>query len=990
MINGHNVGIVIVTLALAGLTVGLSLRGCGMSAEQRRVYEAQLEDPSPVVRVAAADALLKDDPSRREVAYTAARAMLLMHWHLDARRLLERYVHDDDAEGLALLIRAYLDEAEALIDTADYQNLDLRQRDIEQLIEQAQRYLVHLAALDEVDVEPDMLEVRALHVRTALMRVLLEAAELELDQTEAARVVEEYVGQVAGTVGERRAALVQLQEDLDKAIAGAIERAPHSPAPWAFRFFQAMRQGDVEAARQHVAQMVQCPRIDRILAGQVATQLLTVEAMHGLPLTGAEIQQARQLLEHPGLSGHPDAHFILAEYYLAMADGRFEEAADIAEELDELRYPEAPALLAMARIDAGEAAQVLERIGPHREDNRRQDMRFVAARAWLAQGRPLHASGLLRGYVESHPQHLPARLTLAEAMEAADQLIEAGAHIEAAFQMSPTHPRALRLYVRLMVERGDDEALGRLLSRRLAARGFNPTLADEIAVVADVALDRVEQVTRWVGRDMEQAASDPLVHLLDAWATVPTSRRVQLSMVLLERYLDWMQQDPMWRVMAPTPVSIAWNQNHPDPPQNLDLHPEPGYLTYSRIAPMPAPAAASLVEHALDRWPEHARLIRLASHLALVVGEESRALAWHGQLPDEPTRLDRAVAAAADGRAREGWLQLRGSGESDRQCMAVLTIQLMAAMEAAAAAGTDDDQADVPGQADEAVHEALEEALGHYAWPHEPLAVAIAVAIEQDRQDHARALIERVRPANPTLAQLLESRLKLAVGRANEIIEPLAALRRDRQTPPLLRRWAADIECSAHVQLGNPDRAFSALSDLHADQSDYRERLELAMVDIWIEAAQAQNARGRVRALLRSGAMSSAGMDQLLARALVVMDSDELAQALRQLTSLRDDRALLRWYRADLAVMRGDVERAERLLADSAATAPYSPRITLALARLDRIQQRLDRAADRYRELYDRGGPSRLQAMIEMSAIAESVARDAGADRHGVVNPSGD
>ncbi len=974
MINRHNIGIGLVTLLLAGLVVGLSVRGCGMSAEQREIYEAQLEDPSPAARVAAANALLEDDPGRRDVAYTAARAMLLMHWHLDARRLLEGYVDDDDPEGLALLTQAYLDEAEALIETAEYQNLDLRQGDIERLIEHARRHYVYLAALREDDIETRMLEVRLLHVRTALMRLQLEAYELELDQTRSARVAEEHLGHVAGTVGELRPRLLSLEQELDQAIDRATEQAPRSPAPWAFRFFQAMREGQVEAARRHAGRMLDAEAIRRVLAGQVAAQLLTIEAMHALPLTETEIDLARGLLRHEGLTGPKDAHFIVARYYLAMAEQRFDLAAEIAEYLEKLRYPEAPALMALAKISRGEAAEVLETLGNRLDDTRRYDMRFVAARAWLARGQPVHAIGMLRGYVESHPQHLPSRLALAEAMEAADQFSEAGDHIEAAYRLSPTHPRAIRLYVKLLFERGDDAAIASLVQRYLGGRAHDVGLVTELHTLAMMATDRTEDADRWAQQHLEAEPSHPLAHVVAAWSQAPSQRRTAVAMAAMEPYLALLQRQPMQRVTAPSPASIAWSQMHPAPPDDLDLNPEVAYLTYERLGQMPISAAGILVERALLHWPEKPALIRKASRLALLSGHDERAIAWHRELPEPPDALDRAVIASARGEHGSAMALLDEAGEGDAASLVAEAVRLRAAGQQSASATA----------------EVLDAVFERFAWPHELLMTAVAAALRENDLVQAEQYIEIAAEHDALMAKLARARLMLAVGHAGEVVDAMEPLRRDRDASPLLRRWAVDIECSAHVQLGQPDRAFSALSDLHADRAADREAIALAMTDIWIEAGSSGNARAFIREQLRRNGPSSFTLDALLARARVIMEPAELTERLEGLMPRRDDKALLRWYRADLALMMGDLERAERLLTEAEAGAPASPRTALLLARLGRQQQRLDFAIERYRELYDRGGPSRLQAMRELGELAGSAVHETANDRHGLIDPSGD
>lgn len=642
----------VVVAIVATIVMGAGARLGWRRAQAKKLaqLEARIATVDPFSQVRSAQQILDIDAYHMPARLALADALITLGRGGAAHQTLEPVLQSREGphyvKALHLSIDACLREAHELLRTAAPRALDLTVKRVEHLTDSAATAILALDDLPQGAGAAAGYRAAVTDLRAALIFRRLHQLDNEYAKIKAAQ------GDSLNTATGRaiQALKNELREshhELRELCQRALQIDPDSTWPSVCLFRAALREGKQPAAMQAAAQLIGQPSLSRWLAGDICDTMLSIESTDAGSLTAQDLKIIAAIMNHENLLGCESLRFNLAQVALALYQGQFEQAKDMAKAMRG-RYPDHPrgtALLAMARVRLGQIDHAMKLLTPLNDRVRFADGRYVEAVAHLAAGKPQRAHELLRQCLEMNGRHLPAMIVLAESLADTGHIDGAARDISTAFELNPRHPRVLALYARLIIMQSDRVDLVNRLRSFLAVKP--PTWSDA-AIAADMVRDDAPAVAELATHRIQTNDGDFLALICLSWTKADPSARAEIAMLVAATLLDVVDDDPLRWPDPPMPMLLLRRE------RSATVAPS-RQLIESHFIATPYELALELVDVATQRWPDQTSLRQSADKLRSYVetGAElaanEAALAEHmAQHPWAHVPLLHALGAAIE------------------------------------------------------------------------------------------------------------------------------------------------------------------------------------------------------------------------------------------------------------------------------------------------------------------------------------------------------
>ena len=926
----------IVLLVLGGLALAVPvIDGCldRNTAKKLMDLERFLSKPDPKAREWAAGELLDAYPSRSgELRLVRAQALVELGRLNQARAVLDGIPADQPKPTLrqAALIRfeSYLVETTDVLARAKPDKAALAVARVEQLLTEAETARQSLEQMQADEVLLLKLRAREIEARARALRLEMVVPKQAHDKALAANVQDE-IEKFGERVEDLRSKIRKLENRLVQLCNKAIELDGDDPEPRRILFSMWLAAGEFKQARRMAQQLCELPQVHAALAGRYADSLLSMEERFGVPVTEDDVEVARSLLDHAGLTDHDSIELGIARVTLALHDRDPALAEALATALLE-KYPKharAVSLLSIALCEQGRADQAVEVLDPIYEKNRSAVVRWAMGRALVEQGDERHGHELIRQSLDLQPNNLPARLFLAQTLVDGGHVLEAERDIRQATQMYPDHPQVLGLYARLLIERLDRAGVRRLMEQHVADP-HAPVNWRDVAIACAMVLDDRAAVAVLCNQ-----GSGLVGAFGRGWLDAPRVNRFETAAIVARTLLRAID-DPL-AVGVGLVGGSDWTGMHPVEART----PDP--LTRCIYVPWPTVPALELAEAGLRRWPEQPWLLEMSCRLWLWSGREGLAhqrLAKAESLGLDLSPTGRLARAYLDGTEPA---ELDRAGASESEDATAQWLRLAALLRA--------------GQW-EPVAPLLQHILGEHHWPEQALLKTIRTALAQERGELVEAYLTIADDLNPSMARLVRSRLHLARDKPVDAVYEARMLSRGEHSSSELRRLLIEVLTRANAAIGHVELAVGMFENLALAQHDDQLRLRLAAVDLLIDTDRYPTAALVVDSMIQEGAWSPRDLDRIMQRAVEVMRPDQFAERIEKMTTEGGQNPVVLFYDAVSRHRAGDTQQAEAVLRRVLEAHPNAGRVTLELAAVLESQGKTQEARDLISRLVEHGG----------------------------------
>lgn len=906
--------------------IPLIVRNLPLSSARIAELREQMLAPHPQTRLSAARRLLRHNPLDEQAVEIAVESLLEMRRPPAAHELLTGYFQNQPLYK-ELRARVLITEIDHLIDSATSSNMSIRQEDIEERLGELEQVRLSLLEDDRPEIT-SLLNMEHARLMQAFKARQLDFLEVELERLSFLGEMGAGRSNLAASVGRLRLELNETQQAFTDALARVEADFPQSPVPASVRFRKAMAAGDLAQAADMVERLIRLEHLPRRIAGEAAVRLLRVEAEYGLPRTQELVESARALVHHPSLQGSSRVDLLQAHWELAIIDEDFEAALEYAEQLERSGHPEAGSLMArtMARLgDVDDAIVLLQKILDQMRGS--AETHYALGEIFSRTDDRTEALLQFRQVLDFQPRHLPALLHIAGMRDEAGSLELAAQEIEMARSINPLHPQVIDYWARLLVRQQDDDRIGSLIVREFAGRTIDARL---LALVLAMAWDDTERVSRQAQAYLAAEPLDLFFHLAKGWPDTDQERRAYIASAVARGFEELLTRDPLGRWDEPACPVNEWNQRLTRPFSELDLRPNEAYLAFSRFARTPLEEALAVMEAAMVRGMVDQGLLVQIAELAFLLRRYDTLDLVLELLEDRDQKLLTLIEASYRGRHHEVASLL----ETLPPELLARPAARMARLRLSMAEGRWSD-----------VAEQIQDELANRAWPFEFVAQSVEESLRLRQWEVTDLLPALAKPTHPYLGALIESRINLARGRPRDVIESLEMTALDPRNNLQVRRWAADLVASAYLQLNELTRALAALDRILAERHIHDFGVQLATIDVLIEAGAQIPAIKAIQGLLFYSEPTARRLDETLVRARLVMPASQMLTTLDDLlTSRESDRAVLRWWRTDTLMRMERWAEAEDSLRDVLQDRPNSPRALLLAARYYARTDRQDEA----------------------------------------------
>ena len=815
--------------------------------------------------------ILELDPGRASVRVEGAEALLQLGRARAARQMLRPLVDGSagpEARVSALMADSYLQDALAAALEADRANMGMKRPAVRDGLTQAAAFRSELSADPAWRVPVAVLLARDAEVRMVMARRGLPLARRGADPD-------------AGTLPTDAVALAR--EDLVAACQAAIDAAPQGAVEArAIRFRLALDDGSFAEARRLAGRMAELAETDARLAGPVADALLNLDMRHAQPVTTADIELARRLLQRGDAGSGPTLAVELAQLRLMLRDGRHADAAGFAGELLS-RYPghtRAAGLRVEALIGAGDAEGALKLVRRWRaRDEETADLLHAHALTLRALGDGPHALELLERVLERQPNHIPARLAHVELLMAQERVAEAGLAIQEAIALSPNHPRVRQVLAAWCAASGDRDLLAALIE---GDGGLPPASAPgppDLALGVAMVLDDTAQVARLRAARLAADAGDALGLVAGTWLASDRDPLVRVSMAatVLHALDRMLAPDPLKSPRAPAPLAVMQSMPGLGGADSLDgQFPTRALLREAPFCPWNAERARTLLRRALAIWPGDAALVEDIRRLDLW-------LDWGPAAPQPATGL-----------------ALRGGSEGEPEPTAALQKVLVLLGR------------DPPDPA--AVDAALLELLEPHPWSRLAVLPVLARWLDMGDESAVNATLAAVASVNGDLASLVRAHLAYARGRPRLAVEEIARLLRGAEPGSELRWLAADLQARAYAASGRIELGLDAMESLTLVSRQRRHAMMLSVAEMLSYAGRRDDAMAPLVAMMSETWIKPRMLECVLVRVEAEVSPPQLLRLMRYMEPAEAVRPYVELYRARLLTRLGRLADADALL----------------------------------------------------------------------------
>ena len=887
-----NIWIILFGLFLIGMVaIGLGLQWRGRVQERKlETLEPRLTDADPARRADSARGILQIDPNRNDVRFVLARALIETGQPKAARRALN-WFHDRQSASFseAQLLRAetYLVEAELAVARSRASTINATRRDVEDRLEKVALIRGQLEIDFEYQVQIAVLEARGLECV-----LMLERRNLRGLTRRVAKVREQAFSMENESVDSDMAQLRKRIESIQKQLAIVCHQVigldPANAQVRAFLFDLFLYEGDFDQARATATELTELSRADPGVVGLVAEVLLNIELLYGKETTPADLALARRLLQHPDIAASRHIAVRVARLALRLHDGHTEQAHDEGQAIlaDYPGHLRAECLLAEVQIRRGEVEHAVDRLERIRFRVDSWRVVYSLGRALIAAGRLYTGQQTLKQSLDMRPGNLLALLDLVQSMADPGHIIEAEPHIQAAAELNPEHRRVLAFQTRLAVERVDRDGLVAMLHRAWNSKQA-VVLPEDVLLAVAMTLDNTVEVNQACQARRQRDGGDVLMLIADAWLKTRPLNRIAIAAVIRHTIGQHLEVDPMAHRKSPPLTVVARMQPGMLGLESLDGElPVRQMLAETPFYAWPQKESLDQVHLALTVWPQHHGLHDAARRLALW-------LMWQVRTPDVPE-----------------WSVVRQDTPTAR------LIRLIQALR------TEDD--------DLAVDRALQGLLEHHRWSQLSVLMVLADALEHKRDARIERVLELVGRLNPDLERLLAARIDVAKGRPLEGLAKLDSFQDGHAIGTQVYRMSSDLQARANLAAGRADEAIAVFETLVMSSVERRYAMQLAMVDVMIDANRADAANAALMNMLEVATVPPYWLDRVLARLEMFVQPKQLVRILDRSTR-SSVRLLIELYLARTLIRQGDWTEARQVAAQLCQMRPKAPRI-IALA----------------------------------------------------------
>lgn len=962
--------ILIVGILVAGLVVAVTKFTEWRSRtiqKQHDQYLTDLSSPSAQRRLSAADNLLEISPTNA-LRITRAEALLELNRHPDARTELE-YVISKDSIGNAatdvekiqvMVLDSYLAEARLEVLTLDAREPVLTLERVEILMQGVEIRLNKIVGPNGKRLARNY-NLRRLDVLARTLQTVLATKRIELAIAEESGI-NESIQTVGFEVQEMDKRLKAIDGNLEEACKTAIKENADNAAAIEILFAYALRHRDMGKTHEAVRQLIALPELDKAVAGRTADTLLTIEVGHQQTLTSKEVELARQLLQHPKLTGKRSIQYEFANIRIANESNQPEQAEERARDAIARRFshPRLRCELATAFIAQGKpdsAVSVIQQLG---DTSNLAECQYVLGLALLAKGGRSSAMGMdaLRHCVELKPEHLPARLKLIEAMVLAGFPDQARNDVTFIQRLNPNHPRVEAQASKIAVLSENMRELATITAEGLRSLGSTPSVDDHL-LVASMLLDDVQNVRVILERRKQAGNGNSLTLIADPWLDAPAQRRVPMACAVGRGMLDVIDSDPMMRAQprpGPAVGSLALSEDNAGKKHQRPL----GQL---RFVPSPSDLAIEIAERGLDAWQHDANLIQVLIEANLWASDLAAVRDNLRQLPPatDTSSVTLAIvrAYANDDSEKLTELLKKTAAKSEFDSATVELIRIAIAYKA---------------QDVQTTSQSLQQILTNHPWAAEAVFVILRESIDQSQPDKAYSWLGQVQLLNPELAHFARAKLNLVFNKPADAITEATAMISNELPQSELRRWSADVRAMAFAQMDQPLLAVSTFDQLQLSLREHRFEIRLNSADVLAEMGKTSGATEILSRLLARSLNKPDMIDRMLSRAVLVMKPNQIKAMIETLLSYNPNDTMLLLYQAKLSADEDHLV-AERRFKNVMAKRKGAPRALMEWAKFNRSFQP-DESVRVYRQLAKRGGSIGAIARRELNEILMANAED--------------
>ncbi len=939
---------VLLAVTVAGLAAYRAWRAHTL-ARQIVVWRSELTADLPQTRLAAADQLLALNPVNGRYLMAKAQALMDLERYGTARQVLERMVHvDTDLSIRATLLIAdcYLDQARAQVHQASPLTGDLAADRAAPFLDEADGIARAFTGNAAAAAHVPYIQASILEVRAELLELQRRGLNFDLSRATAGQAS----GQAQGAslqLGNIEAQLNELNARIEDICNKAATANRQDPRPLVVLCQMWLRRHDVVRLRDTAGQLAQIKALPAHTAGQIARMLLNLDWTIGMPVTARDVALARTLLSRTDLAGRRTVNYWLAQGDLALRDQNWMQAQTCARHVLQQfdAQPTATCQLALAQTQMGHGEQAARMLADYLTYANNPEVRYALGLVYRTIGSDQFAKDAFRRVLEQRPDCLPARLALISTLAATTDITNAEADIRAAYRTSPQDPQALRYYADLLVRRGAMKELADLLQASGPGAAGAGLDVRHVRLAAALAMDDRARGARLAKEILQDTGDDALAWVAHAWSQAPLARQFPTAALVDALMLDRMDADPLQEADDPVIPALALAKGTATRPsaQGLELD----VLGPNRFLASPAQMGFSLVQAALERWPDDRSLRQDEVVLGVLSGHR-------------PLVLDRGEPARADG-PRRSWQQripvAQAAVEAQHPTAPAQTANPLQAWLAVAQAPVKS----LPGE--------LETQLQNYPWSQSLVRLALLRALTRGSPRLASACVEAIRPVNPQLALLAAARLHVCCGDLLDARQELDKLLKDEPGASELRFAADEIESRMHLLAGTAEVAAGAYESGAVSAPWRAWALQAAAVDVRLAAGRRAAAGASITGLLADPRTPARWLDQYLARAVVLLSPQRLGPVLDQVLQFRPREPILLLYKARWLARQGSFVEARDLLNRVAALDPDAPRLLMTQAQLARWQGNRSEAAALYKQLLKCGPGAAAAARRDLTTM---------------------
>ncbi len=956
--------IVIIALLVGAVVLGgwvwVRRRQAALTSDLQTYYQ-QLHHPDARVRLRAAEGVLRIDPTHPEALPIQADALITLGRFSQARWVLNELALTFSHPGQERVLRLYAEscfrEVADWVSNSTLNAVDQTQRHCEALLTEAGRILTTLEGLPNTEAIVAQFRARRAYARVGLMRLELR---VQAQGYEKAKAVghKERLAELEGVVSGLASRVEALEQRLLDHCQRLIEIDPQDPLPRQLRFEMYIDARLFDRAREVAQELAGLDRLDASLVGAVGHTLLNLDTRFAQWVTPDDVAVVRSLVEHPDLIGDDDLNYRLAQTHLALCDEDYLKAEQLAKRLlkGSWFHPKGMCLLSLALVKQGYAQEAVELLIPLDQKVKTPMVKYTLGVSFLGAGQTEQGHEWLRQCIELEPRYLPARLALAQSLVGAGHVLEAEPDITQAIELSPNHPAVIKLQIQLLIEQMDRRGLLALLEDRLSRVDTDPIQWQDVAMVGAMALDEVGLVQRLVDQRLENDSGEWLAVLGRCWLGAYLDQRLEVSALVVRVLLEHVDRDPMQWPMADFVAAVADSSaGHLEAQAALD---RPGI---SRYLPSNKELMLDLVEVSMLEWPQAPMLGDLAARLSFWLGEHERAQ-WY---------IDRLVGEA--GQLSAPIQRMRAYFNKTKLELPQALVGLTQLEQAKGSTYRLIDLADaLDRQDDRQVKQHIMAMVSEQGWPQLAVWWVIRDALRKGLSQEALVWLGTLQHTNPKLGLISQAQLNLAIGQPVDAMHDLKSLLQEEDRASEVSRIATELLARANVRVNQRDIAAGLFEDLVLSLQSQRIAVQVAALDVLLEAQEHSAAVAMVKVLLDDADLSQRWVDRLLVRAQSVMQPDRLHTLLDQLIQRKGRMPLLLWYKAHYAADVGDWLQAGEILSQVLEVRPLAPRAIMLQAQIATAQGQLKEAAHAYNRLLKRGGFVGWTAYQQLQGLAKT------------------